>query len=122
MTTGNKITFSINSDLESVDIKSMVTISLIFNELITNSLKHGLNSEEEGKIAIKITSEDEETRFDYSDNGQWKTPQNESSFGLELLTTLTEQLDGSYTRTTDDGTKYHFVFNTRSFFFDSEET
>ena len=34
MTSGNKITFSINSDLESVDIKSMVTISLIFNELL----------------------------------------------------------------------------------------
>ena len=92
------------------------------NNKFTNSLKHGLNAEEEGKIAIKITSEDEETRFDYSDTGQWKTPQNESSFGLELLTTLTEQLDGSFSRTTDDGTKYHFVFNTKTFFFDPEET
>ncbi len=49
--------------------------------------------------------------FDYSDNGKWKEPSSESSFGLELIETLADQLDGSFTRSVEIGTKYHFTFN-----------
>ncbi len=43
----------------------------------------------------------------YSDNGSWKIAnKNKQHFGLELIETLTEQMDGSYQR---EQSEYRFV-------------
>ena len=45
----------------------------------------------------------------YQDNGNWKENIKESSFGLELINTFTEQLDGEMKRySNDEGTVYTF--------------
>ena len=107
----------IHSDLEKIDIKSMVPISLIFNELLTNSIKHGFVDSSNCEVTIDIVSDSENTVFSYTDNGVWKEPTNSSSFGLELISTLTTQLEGTMTRNIENGTNYTFQFKTKSLFF-----
>ena len=43
------------------------------------------------------------------DDGDWKTPEKSDSFGLELIDTLTQQLNGTFTRTSENGTTYEFI-------------
>ena len=117
MSARDDLQLTIHSELKKVDIKSMVPVSLMFNELITNSLKHGVKDIVNAQIEIRITSNSKTTEFYYSDNGTWKSPKKSGSFGLELLETLSRQLDGTVTRTVDNGTKYHFVFKTETLFY-----
>ncbi len=101
----------IESNIDEVNLKPLIPLALILNELITNSLKYGLINLTDGQISIKINHEVDKTTLHYTDNGKWIEPKKESSFGLSLIEIFTEQLDGSYTRTIEKGTTYYFTFN-----------
>jgi len=98
-------------DLESISTKSLVPTSLIFNELISNSIKYAFIGKESGKIAISILIRNNKVEFIYKDNGTWKKRENPDSFGLVLIETLTEQLNGTFTLSIDNGTEYSFIFD-----------
>lgn len=104
----NKPTLTVNSSVENIDLKPLVPLALIFNELITNSLKHGLKNIKNGCIEINISDKGNQLHLTYHDNGVWIENKEKSNFGLSLIETFTEQLDGSYTRKTDNGTTYTF--------------
>jgi two-component sensor histidine kinase len=111
------IRFNVISDLEQVDIKSIVPISLIFNELITNSIKHGFRESKKGGIELRIERTNGFVRFHYCDDGDWREPNNSSSFGLDLIETLTGQLDGQLKRNIENGTHFYLDFEAERFFF-----
>lgn len=102
------IDLKINSELKRVGTKTIVPLALLVAELVSNSLKHAF--EKEGKISVYIGPEiNRKFQMEFLDNGNWKTRKNESSFGLQLIETLNDQLEGTYTRkSTETGTKYHF--------------
>lgn len=110
------VKLSVDSDLHTLGNDTLVSVALILNELITNSLKHAFKDVKEGNIDISISWEKDNTyfRLNYKDSGQWKSNQRPASFGLELIATLTEQLDGKVERTFDDGTKYDFLLKDMS--------
>jgi two-component sensor histidine kinase len=92
------IQLNIETDIEEISLKSMIPLGLIFNELITNSLKYGLKGEQNGTISVGIhPSDDNRLSISYSDSGNWKHSEN-NGFGLELIKTLVEQLNGTYER------------------------
>lgn len=102
---------TVQSNVEHLVPKSLVSVGLLFNELISNSLKHGFKNNDNGLIHIEIyTPDDQSIEMVYTDNGTWKQPSHEESFGLELIDTLTSQLVGKFERTIDAGTRYHFIF------------
>lgn len=105
-----QIKISIDSELEYLGNDSLVPVALIFNELLTNSLKHAFQEVDNGEITVSITKSDQPEVFKllYRDNGTWSDGSREGSFGLELIATLTEQLDGKVVRTYEDGTRYEF--------------
>lgn len=106
-----KIESSIHSNIKEVDPKSLVPVALIFNELVSNSIEHAFKGREKGKIEIEANRKPNGTVIiDYKDDGQWIEPAKENSFGLELIETFTEQLDGTFTRETGNGTHFRFVF------------
>jgi len=113
----NEVRFNVHSQVHQIDVKSIVPISLIFNELITNTLKHGLSDNKKGEINVEIKSNKDVIQFKYSDNGVWKDPSVTGTFGLELINTLTQQLDGTCEREVKEGTHYKFEFNSKLFFF-----
>jgi len=100
------------SNVGEVDIKPLIPLGLILNELITNSLKYGLKGIKEGHIVITIKQENGKTRMSYFDNGVWIEPENDNkSFGHTLIDVFSTQLEGRYERVIDKGTTYHFVFD-----------
>jgi two-component sensor histidine kinase len=111
-----QVELSVETDLQSMGNDTLVPVALILNELITNSLKHAFDDAETGQIDIGIWWQKNQTYFEltYKDSGQWKSNIRPSSFGLELITTLTEQLDGKVDRTFEGGTKYSFVLKDMS--------
>jgi two-component sensor histidine kinase len=99
----------IRSNVEMISNKSLVPLALLFNELVSNSLKHGFNDKKDGKIKIDIFRDKGKIVLSYWDNGVWREKQKETSFGLELIESLTEQMDGKYKRSTTMGTSYEFI-------------
>lgn len=91
------ITFDIVSSIEKIDNDSLFPIALIFNELITNSIKHGLKDATRGAIHIHIRNvEGDLYSFSYRDSGTWIPPKHTSSIGLELIESLAEQMNGTF--------------------------
>jgi len=103
------ISADIVSNVEMISNKSLVPLALLFNELVSNSLKHAFNQNENGKIKINIARSQNKIILNFWDNGIWREKQKESSFGLELIESLTEQLDGTFTRSIKQGTAYEFI-------------
>ncbi len=106
-----EIELEILSDLRSLENDTLVPVALIFNELISNSLKHAFVGRSQGKIYVELCETKHSDIFSlmYKDDGSWNESVPESSFGLELIATLTEQLDGKVDRTFEGGTKYEFM-------------
>ena len=110
-----EIPVKIAFNIEVIYTKSslIVPLALIFNELMSNSLKHAFTTKAFGEIEVKIKEINEnQIQFVYRDNGEWKSPIKEDSFGLELIETLAEQLNGKLERTIENGTKYTFKLKT----------
>lgn len=107
------ISFTIHSEIEKVGLKSLVPIGLILNELVSNSLKHAFNGDKDGYIELAIIPGEDNNwiQISYSDSGTWKKPAREKqSFGLVLVETLVEQLDGTLKIDKNEGrTTFHFT-------------
>lgn len=107
----SEISINLECEIEHVLPKSVVPFALLFNELVSNSIKHAFEKMEDGTIDIKITKvANDHVKMEYCDNGIWKDPIKSNSFGLELIDSLTEQLDGTWERKTENGTTYIFNF------------
>ncbi|MCK9150958.1 histidine kinase dimerization/phosphoacceptor domain -containing protein [Methanobacterium alcaliphilum] len=106
-------------DLEDVklNIETAIPCGLIINELITNSLKHAFNLEEEGEIYIGIhrTGENKDKiRLTVADNGRGIPPQLDinkvDSFGLQLVTNLAKRIAGEINIARNNGTRFEIIF------------
>jgi two-component sensor histidine kinase len=90
------------SEVDNIDIKTLVPLGLILNELLSNSFKHAFMGDKEAKIQIEIKRLSK-ARFEmnYNDFGSWVEPNDEqkTGFGIELIKTLSEQLEGGFVRT-----------------------
>lgn len=106
------VEIDLHFDIKRVGLTSIVPLALIFNELFSNSIKHAFKDHHKPKIRvglIKLTND--KVLFEYQDNGIWKTENSTSSFGLELIESLTEQLDGTMELKKEPVTHYRFLFN-----------
>lgn len=107
------ISIKIESNIYNFSLDSLVPLALIFNELITNSIKHAFKKKSEGSITILIHKEsDTKTYITYKDNGIGFNTIQKENFGTILIETFSEQLDGEYSIKTekDNGVEYQFVF------------
>ena len=106
-----EINVDVQSTIEMAHSKSVVPIAMLYNELITNSVKHAFNHVEKAEITVRfIPIDNDHFEMKYSDNGQWKE-NSTTSFGTELIQAMTEQLEGEYTiEKTTNGTFYTFTF------------
>lgn len=75
----------------SLDI--IVPLGLIFNELISNSLKHAFAASIEPQIEFTLKEVECKLFVQFADNGQWQESK-KKSFGLELVEAMIDQLDG----------------------------
>ena len=115
-------------DLEENALFNMdtaVPLGIIVNELVTNSLKHAFPGRDRGEIQIKLYREkngehekegSKSTSFTLtvSDNGvgipENLDMENLDSLGIQLITTLVDQLDGELELKRDNGTEFTIRF------------
>lgn len=112
-----EINLNVISEINTISLEALVPIGLIINELTSNSIKHAFGNKVV-RPEINLTasyanlSKKNKIKLVYSDNGQWKEFDNQSSnhFGLSLMEDLAEQLDGSMTIEKDEeATRFIFI-------------
>jgi two-component sensor histidine kinase len=96
----------------NVGLKTIVPLGLLFNELITNTLKHAFKDDDCGKITVVIKQKvGRDFEVFYTDNGKWIEPtEDHTSFGLELIDIMTSQLEGHYEKVIDDNSTNYIFF------------
>ncbi len=109
------ITLNIQTDKLFLNIDTAMPCGLILNELVSNALKHAFPDGQKGEIRIEFRANDEgQLTLLVSDNGVGLPPdldfQNTESLGLELVNTLTDQLEGTIEIHSQDGTEFKITF------------
>ena len=102
-----------------LDVDTAISIGLITNELITNSLKYAFAEKENGNINISLNEEGAEGGLilKISDDGIGKVPDQKAKgtgFGTQLITLLTRQLDGKLLYEINNGTTVLLYFKKKS--------
>lgn len=80
-------------DLDEIDANNIVPFGLILNELVSNSLEHGI--QEAGLIHLSVARGDGSVVVVYRDSGIGFQPGYQEGFGSELIRILTDQLNGT---------------------------
>ncbi len=119
---------SLNMDLEEnifLDMDTAVPVGIIVNEIVSNSLKHAFPGRDKGEIRIKFRREEngenkkegnKSTCFTLiiSDNGvgipESLDIEDLDSLGMQLITTLVDQLDGELELKSNSGTEFAIRF------------
>ena len=103
-------------DKLDLDIDTAVPLGLIINELLTNAIKYAFPKEEKGTITIKL--EKQNTNFlhlEVTDNGVGKSGiTHGTGFGGQLVSLLTQQLNGIMTEKSQNGTTLIFDFKLKA--------
>lgn len=108
---GYPVSIEIECDVDSIGLRSIVPLALILNELISNSLKYAFDEYDNCLITISFLRHGkDQCKLCYKDSGTWKAPARKDSFGLDLIDSLTDQLEGSMTIETFPATQFTFVF------------
>jgi PAS domain S-box-containing protein len=111
----DKIRLNIRADELKIGVDTAIPCGLIINELVSNSLKHAFPGEYSGTIEVALFLD----KLDYfhlsiKDNGIGFPDsidfRNTSSLGLQLIITLTEQLEGNISMNNSGGTEFQIVF------------
>lgn len=110
----NLIELKINVEDVFLDINTAIPLGLIVNELITNSLKHAFPGGMTGEINIDFHILDDCYELTVKDNGigfpydlDFRTT---SSLGLQLINSLTSQINGEIELKRSHGTEFKIAF------------
>ncbi len=108
------IILKIDGDAVAFDMDTAMPCGLLLTEVVSNSLKYAF-PEQKGEIKIGIKkSSDNKVQMDISDNGigfpEGFDFEKSESLGLQLITALTNQLDGELMVNHDNGTHYTITF------------
>jgi two-component sensor histidine kinase/ligand-binding sensor domain-containing protein len=110
------ITLKIQDQIDPVqlDINQSVPLGLLMNELITNAFKHAFKGREKGQISISLSFNDPDITLNIKDNGNGLPTDIDisktDSLGLELVSTLVNQLNGTIDCEINGGTSFTISF------------
>jgi len=108
------IKLNLNVEEGMLDINTAVPLGLIVNELVTNSMKHAFPKGKSGEINLEFRSEDGKFVLKVSDDvvGFPKDLdfRKTISLGLQLVNSLTGQIDGEIELDRTNGTEFSITF------------
>lgn len=98
----------------NLNLDQAIPCGLILNELLTNAMKYAFVDIPEPKLNVKIEEENDNISIWIEDNGiglpdDFNIDETDS-LGLQLVQTLTDQLDGTLEMKSGEGTKYLLTF------------
>ena len=119
-TEGTRITLKLDLDRASLDVNAAIPCGLILNELVLNSLKHAFPGDRKGEITVGLhESEGGMIRLTVHDDGIGIPEGIEfghtDTLGLQIISLLTQQLDGRIDIRRDGGTTFTLSFKLPSY-------
>ncbi|MGH7454134.1 MAG: ATP-binding protein, partial [bacterium] len=110
------VNLKVNVDKILLDIDTAIPCGLIINELVSNSLKHAFPRGTAGEIRIDLhENPDGKMVLMVGDNGAGLPSEidfrNTESLGLQLVSTLTDQLDGTLELDRNQGTTFKILLS-----------
>jgi two-component sensor histidine kinase len=116
----NTLDIDLELDIPDINLKvdTIISLGLIVNEIITNSIKYAFTPEEKAVIYLKLEQNDQ---FSYQlaigDNGvgfsKEKSDKPSNSMGLKLIESLARQIKGEIKKSfnlEENGTHYTLIF------------
>lgn len=107
---------NINAEDIYLELSNAIPCGLILNELVTNSLKYAKSPDKKLQIDIELKKLDKEIIFTYSDNGPGLPDSafsKANSLGIELIKSLSEQIDGTYEFKNENGSRFTLKFKAK---------
>ena len=109
------INIQFDMDKISLGIDTAIPCGLIVNELLTNAIKYAFPDKREGEITLSFKVKDDVYTLSIKDNGVGLPEdidiEEPETFGLQLLKTLVEQLEGTMKVERQGGTTVTIVFS-----------
>ncbi|MBC7110619.1 MAG: PAS domain S-box protein [Methanothermobacter sp.] len=109
----SRIRLNLEIDELKVDVETAVPLGLIVNELLTNAVKHAF-PDGEGTVTVSLRKRNGKVTLEVSDDGagfpediDWESS---PSLGLQLVRSLTEQIDGKVEMISEGGTTFRITF------------
>ena len=116
--TSHGIKLDMDIDDVDLDISTSVPLALIINEIVTNSLKYAF-PDNVGNISVSFNKKADGLQLIVGDNGigfpgdlDFK---NTNSLGMQLVNSLTEQINGNIELERTEGTKFIINFKEESY-------
>lgn len=110
----DRIKLNLKVEEVMVDINTSVPLGLIVNELLTNSMKYAFPGDRSGEIELEFSCSGDEYLLRVADNGvgfpEDLDYKNSSSLGLQLVTSLTEQINGKISLRNKNDTEFRITF------------
>lgn len=111
-TVSNSIKVNTRINNVFLNVNTAIPCGLILNELLTNCYKHAFKDKQDGQIDIMFVNENSIVKMIVKDNGSG-LPLNynkKQSLGVTVIEALTEQLDGKFNFSNDNGTCFEMNF------------
>ncbi len=111
-----KVELNINSESMRMGVDTAIPCGLIINELVSNSLKHAFTNQTDNLIEINLKKQNGKSYLlTVSDNGCGFPEnidfRNTSSLGMQLVSTLVNQLDGTIQLNCENGSMFTIMFS-----------
>jgi PAS domain S-box-containing protein len=99
----------------ALDVGLAIPCGLVVNELVTNALKHAFNQRLGGTVRVKFSRRGSFLELEVSDDGAGLPAgfniRQTASLGLQVVTTLAEQLGGTLEVVATSGSKFRLTFS-----------
>ena len=95
-----------------LDARILSPIGIIINELLTNTMKHAFDGRDSGRIDVSFSIKDSHATLIVEDDGIGipESADIATGFGIQLVTTLVEQFDGTIRIERQDGIRFVLTF------------
>lgn len=111
----NKVEIQVELSGDQINLDTLIPISLILNEVISNSFKHAFAGVGAPRIDVRLEKEEHQYMLTIADNGTSfdvkKFLEESNSLGFELIKALVEQIDGEIELQSHDGTSCTIRFD-----------
>lgn len=96
----------------SLSINQAIPCGLIINEVLTNCFKHAFVGRKNGTIELLLEKKNSSLHLIIKDDGVGikENYRNTDSVGIQVVESLTEQLEGTHTYEKNNGTQFELVF------------
>jgi two-component sensor histidine kinase len=110
----DRVVLEVNTQLDRAPLDTMLPLSLLVNELVTNAAKHAFPDGRKGTVRLVINrAAHDRCELFYSDDGVGMRHDRMSSdnFGMSLIRSFVQQLDGNMRMVHGEGTTMVITFD-----------